>query len=149
MIQHKGKRDVMGKYGDIIDLSHHVSNVHPQMPLEERAAQFSPFAALAGHGDAIRETARFTDAFVELDEDRRESLDEKLFILQEHIREQPKVTITFFRPDARKAGGAYETVSGRLKKVDTYERKLVMADGITVSMGYIIQMECGLFWEEE
>lgn len=59
------------------------------------------------------------------------------------------MTITFFRPDARKAGGAYETVSGRLKKVDTYERKLVMADGITVSMGYIIQMECGLFWEEE
>lgn len=146
MIQHKGKRDVMGKYGDIIDLPHHVSNVHPQMPLEERAAQFSPFAALTGHGDAIRETARFTDAFVELDEDRRESLDEKLFILQEHIREQPQVTITFFRPDARKAGGAYETVSGR---VDTYERKLVMADGITVSMGYIIQMECGLFWEEE
>lgn len=63
----------MGKYGDIIDLPHHVSNVHPQMPLEERAAQFSPFAALAGHGDAIRETARFTDALVELDEDRRDN----------------------------------------------------------------------------
>ena len=116
MIQHKGKRDVMGKYGDIIDLPHHVSNVHPQMPLEERAVQFSPFAALTGHGDAIRETARFTDAFVELDEDRRESLDEKLFILQEHIREQPQVTITFFRPDARKAGGLMRRCQGGLKR---------------------------------
>ncbi|MCI8605871.1 MAG: YolD-like family protein [Hungatella sp.] len=138
-----------GKYEDMLDLPHHVSSVHPQMALSDRAAQFAPFAALTGYGDAIRETARLTDDFVWLDEDNRGSLDGKLRVLQEHIKERPEVTVTFFRPDGRKTGGAYETVTGNLKKIDTFARKLVMADGTAVLMEYVIQMECGLFWEEE
>lgn len=148
-MKNRDESGVMDRYGDIIDLPHHVSAVHPQMSLWERAAQFSPFAALSGHGDAIRETGRLTDEWIQLGEDSRESLDGKLQILQEHIREHPQVTVTFFKPDARKEGGAYETVSGSLKKIDTYERKLVMAGGKTVLMEHVIQMECGLFWEEE
>ncbi|MCI8837341.1 MAG: YolD-like family protein [Hungatella sp.] len=136
-----------GRYDDIMDLPHHVSAVHPQMPLSDRAAQFSPFAALTGYGDAVRETARITDAFVCLDEDSRESLDGKLCILQEHIGERPEVTVTFFRPDNRKDGGTYETATGNLKKIDTWGRKLVMSDGTVVSMDYVIQMESGLFWK--
>lgn len=130
-----------GRYDDMIDLPRHVWAVRPQMPLSDRAAQFSPFAALTGYGDAVRETARFTDAFVCLDEDSRERLDEKLFILQEHIGEQPEVTVTFFRPDNKKAGGAYEALTGHLRKIDTWGRKLVMTDGTAVSMEYVIEIE--------
>ena len=135
------------RYDDILHLPHHVSSVHPQMPLAERAAQFAPFAALTGHGDAIRETARITDAYIRLDEDSRESLDGKLSILQEHMDRHPPITITFFRPDARKEGGAYESVSGTVRKVDTWKRKLVLADGREVPMEYIMDMDSELFWE--
>ncbi|MCI9146849.1 MAG: YolD-like family protein [Hungatella sp.] len=130
-----------GRYDDIIHLPHHVSAVHPQMPLEERAAQFSPFAALTGFGDALRETARVTDEFVRPDEDNRTSLDGKLCMLKEHIKERPEVTVTYFKPDARKAGGAYETMTGNLKKIDTYGRRLVMADGTEIPVEYIVRIE--------
>lgn len=138
-----------GQYDDIINLPHHVSAVHQQMSLWDRAAQFSPFAALSGYEDAVREAARLTDAWIQPGEADRENMDGKLWILQEHIKEHPEVTVTFFKPDDRKDGGTYESVSGNLRKIDMYERKLVMTDGTTILMEYIIQMECGLFWEDE
>ncbi len=95
-----------GPYDDIIDLPHPTSAKHPRMPLPDRAAQFSPFAALAGHGAAIAETARLTDRRIELDEDTRAELDRKQRILMEFLAEQPEVTITWFRPDGkRRAAG--------------------------------------------
>ena len=96
------------KYDDIINLSHHVSSRHPQMPMMNRAAQFSPFAALTGYDDAVRETARLTDEKIELDEYEKEELDRKIQWLGSHLDEHIPVSITYFQPDDRKAGGTYE-----------------------------------------
>ena len=106
------------KYDDIIHLPHHVSTKHPQMALSDRAAQFSPFAALTGHEDSIRETARRTEAFLELDEDKKEQLDEKMHVLQEYFSEKPEIMVTYFVPDEKKAGGAYVTHRGRIRKIE-------------------------------
>ena len=98
----------MGNYEDIINLTHHVSKKHPQMSMHDRAAQFAPFAALSGHSEAIAETARLTDRKIELDEYEKMNLDEKLIVLQEHIRETPEINVTYFCPDDNKDGGRYE-----------------------------------------
>lgn len=127
-------------YDDIIDLPHHVSKTHPHMPVSDRAAQFAPFAALTGYDDAIRETARLTDEKIELDEECKAVLNAKLLLLQEHLKEQPAAAITYFRPDEKKAGGAYVTVSGNIKKIDTYERVIVLDNGTKVPMDDIVEM---------
>lgn len=95
-----------GKYDDIIGLPHPTSSKHPRMPISERAAIFSPFAALSGHSAALAETARLTDQKIELDEDTKAELDRKQAVLLEHIGEQPEVTVTWFQSDERKDGGA-------------------------------------------
>ena len=96
------------KYDDIIHLPHHVSKRHPQMSLQNRAAQFSPFAALTGHEDAIRETARQTDSFAELDEDRKELLNRQLQFIKAMLAQKPECEITYFQPDQKKDGGGKE-----------------------------------------
>ncbi len=118
----------VGKYEDIIERPHHVSSTHPQMAIGDRAAQFSPFAALTGYDDAVKETARLTTDWVELDESSKQLLNESLQILKEHIKERPEVEITFFRPDARKRGGEYITLSGKVRKINEHERSLLMED---------------------
>ena len=128
-------------YEDIIHLPHHVSARHPQMPLADRAAQFSPFAALNGHEAAIRETARLTKERVELDESRKEILDERLQMIRENLSEKPEVTFTYFQPDERKSGGAYLTVTGRVKKMDGYERRILLEDGTVVPLEELIDIE--------
>ena len=122
------------KYDDIIDLPHHVSARHPQMSPSDRAAQFSPFAALTGHEAAIKETARLTDAFVELDEDRKEELDEQLQMLKENQSQRPEIEVTYFQPDLKKTGGSYMTIRGRVKKVDEYNHQVIFTDGTVLSM---------------
>lgn len=117
-----------GPYDDIINLSHPVSQRHPQMSMHDRAAQFSPFAALTGHGAAIAETERETDAWADLGEDERENLNRKLCLLRDHLEEQPQVAITYFEPDSRKAGGAYVTIRGIVRKMDMTERYIQMMD---------------------
>ena len=92
------------EYEDIIGLPHHVSKVHPQMSIYDRAAQFSPFAALTGHEAAIQETARLTEEQAELNEDKKEELNEKLQELMAHAEEHLAVTVTYFKPDDRKEG---------------------------------------------
>ena len=96
-----------GPYDDIINLPHPTSTKHPRMPMSDRAAIFSPFAALTGHAAAIQETARLTDQRIELDEDTKAELDRKQKILMDYIADQPEVTITWFCPDEKKSGGAY------------------------------------------
>ena len=113
-------------YADIIDLPHHVSTRHPQMPMEKRAAQFSPFAAMVGHDVAIRETARLTEEQLELSEDEKAVIDGKLQMIRAHIKEQPEVTITYFQPDEKKSGGAYVTITGFVKKVDDVSKLLLL-----------------------
>lgn len=124
----------MSEYDDIIHLPHHVSRIHPQMSMEDRAAQFSPFAALTGYDAAIVETARLTAQRVELDEYERQALNEKLQFISEHLNEHPKVSITCFVPDARKEGGEYVTVTGNIKKLDDYEHRIVLMDGSRILM---------------
>ena len=119
----------ISKYDDIIDLPHHVSTTRPHMPMIDRAAQFQPFRALTGYEDAVYETARLTDEKIELTEDEKAILDMRLQKLADEITRQPKVMLTYFQPDKRKAGGAYVTVSGRLKKIDDLEGALILMDG--------------------
>lgn len=132
-------------YDDIINLPHHVSATHPQMPLADRAAQFSPFAALTGHDAAIKETARLTDERVELDENSKAVIDERLQILRKHCKEQPQVSVTYFKPDERKQGGTYVTAAGKVRKMDSYGRSLLFENDITVRMDDIIAIEGELF----
>ena len=132
-------------YDDIIHLPHHVSRNHPQMSLHDRAAQFSPFAALDGHGDAIRETARQTEPRRELDEAERARLDALLRHLAAHIGESPEVSIEHFVADARKDGGAYVSTKGRLAAISSVSRKLTLADGTSISTDDITEIESPLF----
>lgn len=117
-----------GPYDDILDLPHPVSQKHPPMSMRDRAAQFSPFAALTGHGAAIAETERETAAWTDLEEDEREKLNRQLCILRDCLEEQPEVVITYFAPDSRKEGGAYVTIRGIVRKMDMMERSVQMAD---------------------
>ena len=134
-----------GKYDDILHLPHPTSAKHPRMPISERAAIFSPFAALTGHAAAIQETARLTDQRMELDEDTRAELDRKQKILMDHIADQPEVTITWFCPDEKKSGGAYVVSMGRLKKVDDVADTLKLADETTIPLNEIVDLQCNLF----
>ena len=132
-------------YEDIINLPHHVSKTRPQMPMSDRAAQFAPFAALTGHAAAIQETARLTDQKIELDEDTKAELDRRQAILLEHIAEQPEVTITWFCHDEKKSGGAYVVTVGRLKRVDETAGTLRLADGMTIALDEIVDLQSDLF----
>lgn len=136
-----------GRYDDIINLPHHVSTKHPHMAPIDRAAQFSPFAALTGHDEAIKETARLTDERMELDENRKELLDARLQLLREHLGEKPTVTFTFFEPDERKSGGAYVTVTGSVKKIEEYENKIILEEGAAIFIDDIYAVEGELFYE--
>lgn len=136
-----------GKYDDILNLPHHVSASRPHMPAADRAAQFAPFAALTGYDAAVRETARQTDARLELDECEKEALNDKLRVLDEHLGSAPEVTVTYFRPDDRKAGGAYVTVSGAVRKIDGYARVVVLADGGRIPIDEIAGLDSDLFRE--
>ena len=111
----------------------------------DRAAQFSPFAALTGYDAAVKETARLTDRRIELDEYEKLALDERLQLIQEHLKEKPEVEITFFQPDERKSGGAYLSTAGTIKKIDYYERNVVMADGKKIPIDEIYQINGDLF----
>ena len=134
-------------YEDIIHLPHHVSATRPQMSMSDRAAQFSPFAALTGYDEAIKETGRLTDDRIELDENTRTALDIKQAILAKNINTHPEISITYFLPDATKAGGEYVTVTGSLKRIDEYERLMIFMDGRKVPMDEITNMEGELFKE--
>ena len=132
-------------YDDIINLPHHVSKIRPQMSMLDRAAQFSPFAALTGYDAAIKETGRLTDEKIELDEDTKAALDMKQAYLTEMVDDQPKISVTYFLPDSRKSGGAYVTVTGNLKRFDEYERLLILTDGRKIPMDEIADIESDLF----
>ena len=144
----KGIR-VSPQYDDIIRLPHPDSPTHPRMPAGSRAAQFAPFAALTGHDAAIRETARLTGSRVELDEGEQAALDRRLQRLRSRLSERPVVQITCFRPDERKAGGAYHTATGTVKKFDTDAGMLVLQDGTRLPIADILRVEGPLFRDED
>ncbi len=128
----------MGAYDDIINLPHPNSAKHPRMSMIDRAAQFSPFAALTGHGAAIEETARLTDRRIELTEEEKTVLDEKLRLLLETGGEG---MITYFLPDERKDGGAYVAKLGTIKKIDPLEGRVILTDRTAIPIKDILEIE--------
>lgn len=121
-------------YEDIINLPHHVSKRHPQMPMINRAAQFAPFAALTGYDAAISESARLTDEWIERGEYGNVQLNRTMELLLARLSEQPVVSIVFFQPDKRKQGGAYQICTGRVKRIDDTERVIQMTDGTKLNL---------------
>lgn len=126
-------------YDDIIQCSRPRSR-RIGMSNYDRAAQFSPFAALTGFEAAIEETSRLTDDRIELDEGGRQLLDEQMGAVLEALPRQPKVEITWFSYDERKAGGAYIRTTGHVKKVDLYNRKIILTDGQTIPLGEVFSV---------
>ena len=141
MIEDKNKHE----YDDIINLPNPTSRNHPRMPIQTRAAQFSPFAALTGHDAAIKETARLTDEKQELSEDALERLNEQLNIISQNIDTEQIITITYFVPDDKKSGGAYISHSGIVKKIDEYERTVIMADKTVIPIEQINRISGNFF----
>ncbi|MDR1542542.1 MAG: hypothetical protein LBU32_32115 [Clostridiales bacterium] len=132
-------------YDDIINLPHHVSKTRPQMSRANRAAQFAPFAALTGYDAAVKETARLTDAKIELGESAIADLDVKLSMLTDMVADSPMLAVTHFRPDGKKDGGAYVTSVGTLKKIDDYERIIVLMTGEKIRIEDVLDIESELF----
>jgi len=135
------------KYVDIIGLPHHTSPTRPRMSVSARAAQFAPFAALTGYGEAVDETARLTDDRIVLDENAKAMLDGKLQIIAEHLNDLPEVTFTYFEPDKKKSGGAYRSVTGRVKEIDECERIVKLGDGTKIPIEQIYGIVSELFEE--
>lgn len=136
-------------YEDIIHLPHPTSRKHPRMSAHDRAAQFAPFAALTGYDSSIAEAARLTDRRIELDEHSQEALNEKLSLIQEHLLDQPEITVTYFQPDRKKTGGAYVTYTGVVKKVDAVEQMLVFRNAKKISIENILDIAGEMFGSVE
>lgn len=134
-----------GAYDDIINLPHHVSERYPQMPIGDRAAQFSPFAALTGYEGEVKEAARLTDKKIELSEEQRAILDERLCLLEDILPERPEAIFTYFLPDLRKEGGTYTTITGRLKKLDRIERNILLTNGLSIPADNLLQVESAIW----
>lgn len=134
-----------GKYDDIINCPHHVSEKRAPMPIANRAAQFSPFAALTGYDAAIEETGRLTEGWIDLDESSVEALNEKLLRIRQAMDAGPEVTVVYFRPDERKSGGAYISVTGVVKKLDSVDQSLLMEDGTLIFFENIYALTGELF----
>ena len=130
----------MGKYDDIINLEHHISKTHKQMSMQNRAAQFAPFAALTGYEEAVKETARFTEQKIELDEELNNILDEKLRLIQSQIKNTPEITVIYFVPDDKKRGGKYQKITGKIKKIDDYNKFIIFTDGKYIPIKDIIDI---------
>lgn len=144
----KENKDIK-RYDDIINMPHHTSAVRPHMSNYDRAAQFSPFAALTGHDAAVKETARLTEEKQELDDYEKARLNDKLQIIADRLPSNPMVTITYFSPDEQKSGGAYRVCSGCVKKIDGQGHTVVMTDKKVIPIQQISEIEGDLFRELE
>ena len=135
-------------YEDILHLPHHVSKERPHMSMLDRAAQFSPFAALVGYEDIIDETARLTGQKRELDESEKAELDRRIGVLIARLKDKPVVTVEHFVPDTLKSGGAYESKSGALVRISPVKKTLTLADGTTIRFDDVVGIESELFGGE-
>ena len=129
------------KYDDILHCSRPISEKRVRMSSLDRAAQFSPFAALVGYDAAIAETARLTDFRMELTESAKAALNEQLQWIAEIVKTIPKIRVTYFLPDERKSGGSYVRCTGRVKKVDAYRDCLVLLEGLEIPFQDIYELE--------
>lgn len=134
----------MDDYSDIINLSRPVSK-RPRMSLEQRSAQFAPFAALTGYEGQVKETARLTNKKIEINEELKEILNKKIQLIQKKIKKQPQIEITYFIPDSKKDGGKYEIICNTIQKIDMYTNEFVMLDGTRININDIIDIQGNLF----
>ena len=128
-------------YEELLNLPHPVSKKHPQMSRYDRAAQFSPFAALTGHEAAVQEAARVTEEKVELDEGEKERLNEILHTLLEKYQGHPDICVTYFCPDERKVGGAYRTINGKIRKIDENKKIMYLENQTQIRMDQVMKIE--------
>lgn len=133
------------KYDDIIDLPHHVSTKRPHMSISDRAAQFSPFAALTGFEEAVNETARLTEGYIELEEEQIADINRSLVYLAKHLDEQPEITLTYFLPDNKKAGGSYNTITGIVKTIDQLNQVLQLQNELSIPFCQITKIESSIY----
>ena len=133
------------KYDDMIGLPHPVSKFHPPMARIKRAAQFASFDALTGFGAAIHEAGRETEEKKEMSEDEIDMIDARLAVIEKHINEQPNITVTYFLPDNKKAGGRYVTVSGKVKKLDGMKCAIIMTNGTKIPIGDVQYIDGDMF----
>lgn len=134
----------MSNYTDIINLKRPVSN-HNHLSIESRASQFSPFAALTGYDSEVKETARITDKRIDIDDGLREMLNAKLNYLNDHIKESPNISITYFVKDHKKEGGKYLTKQGIIKRIDTVNEIIKFNDNMVIPMNDIINITGDIF----
>lgn len=139
----------MKDYSKIINLPHHQSATRKRMSNYDRAAQFAPFAALTGHDEAIKETARLTDDYMEMGEDRLGELSAKIQLLIDKLSEQSEITVVYFIPDERKSGGSYAEKTGIVRIIDEYERKLVFYDGDKILIDRVTDFKGEIFSQLE
>ena len=137
------KEEHMHKYDDIIELPRHVSTRHPRMSVADRAAQFSPFAALTGYEEIVREAARRTEEKAILTPDEEELINETLLLLQEGMAQgrRMSVSVTYFIADTKKEGGVYRRVTGGLKKIDRVHKEIILEDGCQIPLEDIVELE--------
>lgn len=138
----------MKNYEDIIELPHHVSRKHPQMTMDQRAAQFMPFVALQGQMESVRETERLTDDRIDLDDTVKEMVDRKLQHLLTSVKDRPEIKVYYFVPDQRKEGGAYCSKTGQVKKIDVYDNVVIFVDGERIPINDIMDLVGDIFPEE-
>ncbi len=146
VIKHETEmKHVDEKYNDIMNLPHHEPKTRQRMPIINRAASFSPFAALTGYDDKIKETGRLTSEKIELNEETKEVINTKIQMVLDFIDTSPEVNITYFLPDDKKSGGAYVNHIGFIKRVDEYERKVIFEDKFFIPIDDILEIECEIF----
>lgn len=135
------------KYDDIINMPYQKSRTHPHMSLNDRAAQFAPFAALNGHSEAVKETERLVDQRITLDQDAIEILNKKIIIIKNYIKTKPQIIITYFIPDNKKNGGKYITETKFVKKIDEFNHKIIFNDYSSILIDDVYNIESELFKE--
>ncbi len=128
----------MGKYEKILHMERPADFEHIPMAMHNRAAQFAPFDALTGFGGRVHEASRTTQERIELTDEEKQTINEKILCLMDRLPEHPMISVTYFVPDRTKSGGSYETVTGKLKKVDTLEECLVLEGRLKIGMGEIV-----------
>ena len=131
----------MEKYEDIINHAHHISTAHKQMTMYNRAAQFSPFAALTGYDDDVKEAGRIVGKEKLLGEDQIEKLNSTIAWLKEHSKEKPLVKVTYFVPDKRKSGGEYKNEELNVRLVDEVQKFIAFTNNRKISLDLITNIE--------
>ena len=129
------------KYDDIINLEHHVSTKHSRMSLENRSAQFAPFSALTGYEEAVTEEARITENRIDIDEESKIEVNEKLNYIMKHLDKNIIVSVTYFEKDKKKQGGSYKTIKGIIKKIDDFRKTIEMQTGEIIKIEELKKIE--------